>query len=58
MTSEERGRVEAIQAAGELVDAFRVLHPDEIGFTWWDYRQGHFHRRMGLRIDLVLVVGA
>ncbi|CAN5221706.1 exodeoxyribonuclease III [soil metagenome] len=55
VTPEERGRVVAMQAAGELVDAFRVLHPDEVGFTWWDYRQGHFHRKMGLRIDLVLL---
>jgi exodeoxyribonuclease-3 len=37
------------------VDAFRHLHPDEVGFTWWDYRQGHFHRKMGLRIDAFLV---
>ena len=58
VTPEERGRVDAILAAGGLVDAFRVLHPDEVGFTWWDYRQGHFHRRMGLRIDLVLVSDA
>src|SRR5688572_17061219 len=28
VTGEERGRVEAIRAAGGLVDAFRVLHPD------------------------------
>jgi exodeoxyribonuclease-3 len=26
-----------------------------VGFTWWDYRQGHFHRGLGLRIDLVLL---
>ena len=37
------------------VDAFRRLHPDEPGFTWWDYRQGHFHRKLGLRIDLALL---
>ena len=55
VTREERGRVEEIIAAGELVDAFRALHPDEVGYTWWDYRQGHFHRKMGLRIDLVLI---
>jgi exodeoxyribonuclease-3 len=58
VTAEERGRVEAILAAGELVDAFRHLHPDEVGYTWWDYRQGHFHRKMGLRIDLALVSAA
>ena len=32
--------------------------PDEVGFTWWDYRQGHFHRKMGLRIDAFLVGAA
>lgn len=55
VTPDERGRVETILQAGDLVDAYRVLHPDEQQFTWWDYRQGHFHRGMGLRIDLVLV---
>ena len=51
---EERARFAALLAGGH-VDAFRHLHPDEVGFTWWDYRQGHFHRRMGLRIDAFLV---
>lgn len=55
VTPDERGRVAALLDAGALVDAFRALHPDEVGYTWWDYRQGHFHRKMGLRIDLVLV---
>jgi exodeoxyribonuclease-3 len=57
-TPDERGRVEALLDAGGLVDAYRELHPDEVGYTWWDYRQGHFHRKMGLRIDLVLVSAA
>ncbi len=26
-----------------------------MGYTWWDYRAGHFHRKLGLRIDLALV---
>ncbi len=52
---EERSRVEAIIAAGGLVDACRRLHPDAVQYTWWDYRQGHFHRGLGLRIDLALV---
>jgi exodeoxyribonuclease III len=51
---EERQRFAALLSDGH-VDAFRRLHPDEVGFTWWDYRQGHFHRRMGLRIDAFLV---
>ena len=54
VTPEERGRVEALLDAG-LVDAYRRAHPGEVGFTWWDYRQGHFHRKLGLRIDLVLL---
>jgi exodeoxyribonuclease-3 len=55
VTPEERERVVALQQAGRLADAYRHLHPDEVGYTWWDYRQGHFHRKMGLRIDLVLL---
>lgn len=47
---EERARFAALLDDGH-VDAFRHLHPDAVGYTWWDYRQGHFHRKMGLRID-------
>jgi len=55
VTPQERGRLEAIIERGGLVDAFRHLHPDEVQFTWWDYRQGHFHKNFGLRIDYALV---
>jgi len=51
---EERARFAALLADGH-VDAYRHLHPDEVGYTWWDYRQGHFHRKLGLRIDAFLV---
>jgi exodeoxyribonuclease-3 len=54
VTPPERERFRALLAAG-TVDAFRELHPDDPGFTWWDYRQGHFHRKLGLRIDAHLV---
>ncbi|MDP9384714.1 MAG: exodeoxyribonuclease III, partial [Actinomycetota bacterium] len=54
VTPEERGRLEAVLEAG-LVDAYRALHPGEVGYTWWDYRQGHFHRKLGLRIDYLLL---
>ena len=54
VTPEERARFEAIVGTG-FADAFRELHPDDQGFTWWDYRAGHFHRRMGLRIDYALL---
>jgi exodeoxyribonuclease-3 len=54
VTPEERGRLERILQLG-LVDAFRHLHPDEVQYTWWDYRAGHFHKGLGLRIDMALV---
>jgi len=54
ITEDERARLRAVLETG-FVDAFRTLHPDEPGFTWWDYRAGHFHKGFGLRIDLALV---
>lgn len=54
VSAEERGRLEALIAAGPFADAHRHVHPDEQVFTWWDYRQGHFHRGLGLRIDYLL----
>ena len=52
-TDDERARFRALLAAG-LYDVFRERHPDLQAFTWWDYRGGAFHKREGLRIDLVL----
>ena len=50
----EREHLAAILNGG-MVDAYRALHPDEVQYTWWDYRAGHFHKGLGLRIDLALV---
>jgi len=52
-TDEERSRLQRLLDWG-LVDLWRQLEPDEPGHSWWDYRAGAFHKRMGLRIDLVL----
>lgn len=48
---------EAFQGLLEIgfYDAYRHLHPNEPGFTWWDYRQAAFRRNMGLRIDHILM---
>src|SRR3954447_6168009 len=54
VTEAERERFRALLDAG-TVDAFRELERDEPGFTWWDYRAGHFHKKMGLRIDAFLL---
>ena len=48
-------RLRRIMSDGGLVDAYRHLHPEEVQFTWWDYRAGHFHKGLGLRIDLYLI---
>jgi exodeoxyribonuclease-3 len=54
VTADERDRLSAILDAG-LIDAYRRIHPEEPQFTWWDYRAGHFHKGLGLRIDLALL---
>ena len=53
VSADERRRLDALLATG-LVDAFRRVSPETIQYTWWDYRAGHFHKGLGLRIDLVL----
>ncbi len=50
----ERERLARILDTG-LVDAYRHLEPDAPHYTYWDYRAGHFHRNLGMRIDLALV---
>jgi exodeoxyribonuclease-3 len=47
-------------AFGELIqiglkDAFRLFEQPEKSFTWWDYRMNAFRRKMGLRIDHILL---
>jgi exodeoxyribonuclease-3 len=41
-----------------LADAFRLFEQPERSYTWWDYRMLAFRRKMGLRIDHILVSGA
>lgn len=36
-----------------LIDTYRFLHPDDPGYSWWDYRQLSFPQNKGLRIDLI-----
>ena len=46
---------EPIHRALGLTDAFRLVHPSEPCFTFWDFRGGDFHKGRGMRIDLALV---
>jgi len=52
-TDDERARFRRLLDAG-FVDVFRAVHPGTQSFSWWDYRGGAFHRKHGLRIDLLL----
>ena len=38
-----------------LHDSFRLFDQPEGSFTWWDYRMNGFRRKMGLRIDHILL---
>jgi exodeoxyribonuclease-3 len=50
----ERAAFRALQSLG-LKDSFRLFEQPEGAFTWWDYRMNAFKRRMGLRIDHILL---
>ena len=49
----EREALRALQDWG-LQDTFRLRHPEPGLYTYWDYRAGAFHKKMGMRIDLLL----
>ncbi|MBW4077552.1 MAG: exodeoxyribonuclease III [Acidobacteria bacterium] len=53
----EREALRGLERAG-LRDLTRALHPGEPCFSWWDYRNGAFHRGWGLRIDLLYVTSS
>ena len=48
------------EAFGKLVglglkDAFRLFEQPERSYTWWDYRMNAFRRKLGVRIDHILL---
>jgi exodeoxyribonuclease-3 len=53
-TPPEREAFAELLATG-LVDAFRLFDQPERSYTWWDYRMMAFRRKMGLRIDHILL---
>jgi exodeoxyribonuclease III len=50
----ERAAFRALIDLG-LVDSFRRFDQPERSYTWWDYRNLAFRRKMGLRIDHILL---
>jgi exodeoxyribonuclease III len=53
----ERSALKGLLDTG-FVDSFRLFEQPEKSFTWWDYRLNAFKRKMGLRIDHVLLSSA
>ena len=49
----ERERIGALLDWG-FVDLMRLHETGPGPFSWWDYREGVFHRGWGLRLDLAL----
>jgi exodeoxyribonuclease-3 len=50
----EREAFRGLLALG-MKDAFRLFEQPERSFTWWDYRDLAFRRKLGLRIDHILL---
>ncbi|MBL8520962.1 MAG: exodeoxyribonuclease III [Betaproteobacteria bacterium] len=50
----ERAAFAALLALG-LTDSFRQFEQPAGTFSWWDYRMNAFRRKMGLRIDHILL---
>ena len=53
----ERAAFRALLGLG-LKDSFRLFEQPERSYTWWDYRNLAFRRKMGLRIDHILLSNA
>jgi exodeoxyribonuclease-3 len=50
----ERAAFRALLGLG-LKDSFRLFEQPERSYTWWDYRNLAFRRKLGLRIDHILL---
>ncbi len=50
----ERQALRDIKSIG-VYDSFRVLHPNVVQYSWWDYRTRAFERNIGWRLDYFLV---
>jgi exodeoxyribonuclease-3 len=50
----ERAAYRGLVALG-LTDSFRMFEQAPGSFTWWDYRMNAFRRKLGLRIDIILL---
>lgn len=49
----ERDALQRVKDWG-LIDTLRERYPQEQIYSFWDYRNGDFHKRRGIRIDFLL----
>ncbi len=52
-TDEERAKMTELLDSG-FTDSWRLLHPEEIKYSWWSYRMAARERNAGWRIDYFL----
>lgn len=52
-TDEEREKMTVLLNSG-FTDTFRLLHPDEVKYSWWSYRFRAREKNAGWRIDYFL----
>ena len=57
-TSEPERAALADVCSWGLRDTFRDHHVEGGIFSWWDYRNGSFHKKEGMRIDYVLATNS
>jgi exodeoxyribonuclease-3 len=50
----EREKLQQLMELG-LYDSFRIFNHEGNQYTWWDYRNFAFRRKLGLRIDHILI---
>lgn len=53
-TDEERQKMSTLLGSG-FTDSFRLLHPDEVKYSWWSYRFHAREKNAGWRIDYFLI---
>ena len=52
-TDQEREKMTLLLNSG-FKDTWRILHPDEVKYSWWSYRMAARERNVGWRIDYFL----
>lgn len=52
-TDQERDKMTLLLNSG-FKDTWRILHPDEVKYSWWSYRMAARERNVGWRIDYFL----